>query len=221
MIALSALLVRLRRDQSGLAAVEYALSAPIILSIFLSGAELTNFTIAKMRVSQLALHVADNGSRIGTDSLLTNPQITEAQINDLLAGANLQAGGLDLRNHGRIIVSSFEPVANPNTNSRFRIRWQRCFGAKVYPSSYGRQGDTNLTGMGPTGRQVTAPDNSGVIYVEIAYDYQPLISSRLAPRGILHDVAAMVVRDERDFGGNNGVGIYNPDNVTASTCPAS
>lgn len=212
------LLARLRADRRGIAAVEYALSAPIILSIFLSGAEITNYTIAKMRVSQIALHVADNGSRIGTDSLLSNPQISEAQINDLLTGANLQAGGLDLRGHGRVIVSSLEPMANPNTSNRFKIRWQRCFGSKVYRSSYGLQGATELTGMGPSGRQVTAPDNSGVIYVEVAYDYQPLISAQLAPNAVLHDVAAMVIRDERDLAGNGGVGIYNSENVTASTC---
>lgn len=209
---------RLRRDRSGIAAVEFALSAPIILTLFLSGAELTNYTIVKLRVSQIALHVADNGSRIGTDSLLTAPQISEAQINDLLVGANLQAGTLDLQHHGRIIVSSLEPMANPNTGGLYKIHWQRCFGDKVYPSSYGDEGATNITGMGPAGQQVTAPDGSGVIYVEVAYDYQPLISSRLVPNTVIHDVAAMTIRDDRDFDGNGGTGVYNTESVTTSTC---
>jgi hypothetical protein len=101
-----------------------------------------------------------------------------------------------------------------------RVHWQRCYGAKVYPSSYGVQGATNLTAFGKTGKQVTAvPSGGGVIYVEVAYNYRPLFSSRVAPATVIKDVAAMVVRDERDFGGGvGGSGLYNSEGATASTC---
>lgn len=211
---------RLCRDLSGLAAVEFALAAPVVLAIFLSGAEITNFAITKMRLSQTALHVADNASRIGTDSLLTAPQISEKQINDLLIGANMQAGSLDLAGRGRVIISSLEPMADPNTTGRFKIHWQRCYGAKSFPSSYGVAGDTNLTGMGPTGQRATAPEGGGVIFVEIAYDYEPLFSDRLIPNRTIHEIAAMTVRDDRDYQGPapDYGGIYNSEGVTASTC---
>jgi Flp pilus assembly protein TadG len=209
---------RLRGDTSGLAAVEFALTSPIILAMFLSGAELTNYAITKLRISQIALHVADNASRIGTNSLLTAPQISETQINDLLIGANLQAGALDLSTRGRVIVSSLEPVANPNTTSKFKIRWQRCYGGKTYSSSYGVQGDTNKNNMGPAGQTVTTPDDTAVMFVEVAYDYQPLISSRLVPTTVIKDIAAMTVRDNRDYAGNGGTGIYNNEGATPSTC---
>jgi hypothetical protein len=222
MKALPFAMSRLMRDCSGVAAVEWALSAPLVLTMFLNGAELTNYAIAKMRVSQIALHVADNASRIGTDSLLTAPQISETQINDLLLGANLQGGGLDLQNHGRVIVSSLEPIAPPtNPTGKFKVHWQRCYGAKVFPSSYGDQGNTNLTHFGPVGKQVSAvPETGGVIYVEVAYDYQPLISAKLVPSGMMHDVATMVVRDDRDYVGPTGstTGIYNNEGVTGSSC---
>jgi len=209
---------RLIADRSGLALTEFALTAPIVLGIFLAGAEITNYAITKLRVSQAALHVADNGSRIGTNSLLTAPQISETQINDLLIGANLQAGNISLQQHGRVIISSLEPMANPNTSGQYRIRWQRCFGAKSFSSSYGSQGDTNLTGMGPTGQRATAPEGGGVIFVEIAYDYQPLFSASLVPATTIHDIAAMTVRDDRDYGGNDGAGVYNKESATPSSC---
>lgn len=208
----------LAADRSGLALVEFAMSAPVVLAIFLAGAELTNYAIVKLRVSQAALHVADNGSRIGTNSLLSAPQISETQINDLLIGANLQAGGIDLAGRGRIIVSSLEPMADPNTSGRYRIRWQRCFGSKSFSSTYGTQGATNLTGMGPDDQRVTAPDGGGVIFVEIAYDYKPLFSANLVPGTVIHDIAAMTVRDDREYAGNDGVGIYNNENATPSSC---
>lgn len=215
----SRFVARLRRAQMGVAAVEFALTAPIILGMFLAGAELTNFAITRMRVSQIALHVADNASRIGTNSLLTAPQISEAQINDLLIGANMQSGTLDLAANGRIIISSLEPVSNPNPEpKRFRIHWQRCYGAKAWSSSHGTQGDTDLEDMGPTSKQVTAPDGGAVIFVEVAYDYTPLISADIVPTTVITDTAAMTVRDDRDYGGNGGTGVYNNEGVTASTC---
>jgi len=212
------LLNRLIRAQSGLAAVEFALSAPFVLGIFLTGAELTNYAVTKMRLSQIALHIADNASRIGSNSLLTKPQISEAQINDLLIGANMQAGGLRLHERGKVIISSLEPTANPNTSNTYHIRWQRCYGQRAGSSSYGSQGDTGLDGMGPVEQRVTAPDTGAVMFVEVAYTYQPLLSARLVPSTTMRDIAAMTVRDDRFFAGNDEVGIYNNEGVTPSSC---
>jgi Flp pilus assembly pilin Flp len=209
---------RLRRAQEGVAMVEFAYSLVVIVPLFMGGVELGNYVTTKMRVSQLALHVADNGSRIGIDSLLAKPRITEGQINDLLIGANLQSGDLDLAAKGRVIISSVEPMDNPVTANRYRIRWQRCYGAKVWPSSYGGV-STNLTAVGPAGEQVTAPTGGGVIFVEIAYTYEPLfVSSDLISNPNIRETAAMVVRDDRDFTGNSGTGVYPTTGVTASTC---
>ena len=212
------LLNRLIRAQSGLAAVEFALSAPLVLGIFLTGAELTNYAVTKMRLSQIALHIADNASRIGTNSLLTAPQISEAQINDLLIGANMQAGGLQLYERGKVIISSLEPTANPNTSNTYHIRWQRCYGLRAGNSSYGSQGDTGLEGMGPVEQRVTAPDTGAVMFVEVSYTYRPLLSASLLPSTTMRDSAAMTVRDDRHFEGNDGVGIYNGEGVTPSSC---
>ncbi len=165
--------------------------------------------------------MADNASRIGIDSLLAKPQITETQINDLLTGANMQGGGLNLSANGRVIISSVEPVANPNTTDRYKIHWQRCYGGKTWPSSYGVAGATNLTAVGPTGKQVKAPAGGGVIFVEVAYTYRPLFVRSVISTNMTA-TAAMVVRDDRDYEGplvgGVRVGIYNPDNVTKSSC---
>ncbi|MCF8709315.1 TadE/TadG family type IV pilus assembly protein [Rhizorhapis sp. SPR117] len=205
--------------RSGVAMVEFALCLPFVVTFAMSGVELTNFTTTKMRMSQIALHVADNASRIGTGTLLSSKQISEAQINDLLTGAGLQAGQLDLYTNGRVILTSLEPVANPNTTSEFKIRWQRCRGAKNWPSSYGDQGDTDLDGITANGQLITAPDDGAVMFVEVSYTYQPLVTSVFVPKTEIVEIGAMTVRDARDMAGpTGGVGIYNAENVTASTC---
>lgn len=213
----TSLLVRIMRDSRAVAAVEFGLALPLMSAIALTGAELTNLVTTKMRVSQLALHVADNAARMGTGTVLANKQITEAQINDLLTGAGLQSGRLDLYRNGRVILSSFEPVADPNPTNKFRIRWQRCRGTKSWPSSFGRQGDTNLSGVTVNGQTATAPDGGALMFAEIAYDYQPLIARIFIPQNLITTSAAMTVRDQRDFGGGTN-GIYNNENVPPSTC---
>lgn len=208
---------RLVRECRAVAAVEFGLALPLMTAIAFTGAELTNFVTTKMRISQLALHVADNAARMGTGTVLANKQITEAQINDLLTGASLQSGRLDLFGHGRVILSSIEPVANPNLTNRYQLRWQRCRGAKTWPSSYGRSGDSNLTGITVGGQTATAPDDGALMFVEVAYDYQPLIARLFVPQSQITSVAAMTVRDQRDYGGGSN-GIYNNENVVPSTC---
>lgn len=201
---------RLLGDTGGVAMVEFAYSLPLLLVVTLSGAELTSYITTKMRISQVALHVADNAARIGSGSLLSAKTISESQINDTLTGAGLQAGDLNLYANGRIIISS---VQNDTTANRYRIAWQRCRGSKVHPSSYGTPANRNVVGVGPTGRQVVAPADGAVMFVEVAYDYQPLFTSTIVPSSRIVEIAAMTVRDRRDL-----TQIYNTENATVSNC---
>lgn len=222
---------RLRRDTSGLALLEFAFTLPILLLLSLTGAELTNYIITRMRISQIALHLADNAARIGSGSQLQAKTITEADINDLFVGANLQSGEMDLKGRGRVILSSIERSTVNTVNSR--IRWQRCYGAKTSrTSSYGTVAtSTNVTGIGPTGRQVSAPENGVTMFVEVYYEYQPLVKNSLAPSTSITEIASMMVRDRRDTsddsklanGSNNPDpkhpnGVYTVTGVTSSTC---
>lgn len=208
---------RLGGENRGVALLEFALTLPVLLLLSLTGAELTNYITTKMRISQIALHLADNAARIGSGSQLSVKTITELDINDLFVGANLQSGELGLLANGRIILSSLEPIATPNTTNRYKIAWQRCKGAKVRTSSYGAAAATNLTGMGPAGRQTVAPEGGVAMFVEVYYQYQPLVKSSLAPSSNMTEIASMMVRDRRDTtGGTNGV--YQVTGVTASSC---
>lgn len=204
----------LRGATRGVALLEFALSLPILLTMSLTGAELTNYITTRMRISQIALHLADNAARIGSGSQLAAQTITETDINDLLTGANLQSGELALFTNGRVIISDLEPVANPNTTSKYKIVWQRCKGAKTtHASTYGLAGATNLNGMGPAGRQATAPDNGATMFVEVYYVYQPLVKTSLSPTSDMTEVASMMVRDTRDL-----TQIYNTAGATVSSC---
>ncbi len=205
--------LRLLRSRSGVAMTEFALGAPFLLGAGLWGVETANFAVTNMKVGQLAVHVADNGSRIGDTSTLLNRKLFEEDILDLLLGANIQGGaGLDLYQHGRVIVSSLEAWdegvscagggcaggGNRNDGENF-IRWQRCKGALNKASEYGTEGDDMPDGIGPADQEVQAVKDGAVIFVEIYYDYQPLIALPWLNPTQIKTTSAFMVRDKRDM----------------------
>ena len=187
----------LLRNCSGVAMVEFALGAPFLLTTGLWGAEEANYALVNIKISQMAEHIADNASRIGDTSTLQNRRIYESDINDLIYGAQLQSGTkVNLYNNGRVIISSLEVNASKNQY----IHWQRCRGAKAYKSAYGDEGKVlGTTGMGPINEEVSAEPGDAVIFVEINYTYQPLISKQFLGSLDIYAIASFTVRDSRDL----------------------
>jgi len=177
-------------DRSGLAMTEFALSLPILIGLVLYGIETVNFAYATQKIGDIATLTVDNVSRIRVG-------ISEGDVTDAIRGIGGGAANIGFPGNGRIIVSSLRPVTDSAGNvTNQQIRWQRCTGALNQSSSYGTPGNNlGVAGMGPAGRKVSASANSEVIFVEVAYAYQPLISnSFLGPRTI-RGLAGMNVRD--------------------------
>lgn len=198
---LRALVCRLTRSTCGAAVTEFALAAPLVLTAGLWGVETAHQAVVQMRISQVAVLVADNASRVGEMSLLGETMLYESDINDVLHGAHVQTGAsFDLYSHGRVILSSLEVV--PDTEDQQYIHWQRCKGKLVRGSSYGDEGDglaSGIDGMGPPGEEIIAFKGEAVMFVEVVYEYQPLISEMFTHADIITAKAAFNVRDNRDL----------------------
>jgi hypothetical protein len=206
---------RVARDVRGLAVIEFAYSLPFLTILGLGGIELVNYSITYMRVSQIAVSLVDNASRSKEQIVSGVPQMREYDVNEAFMAASLQSTGLDIAANGRVILTSLET----NGDGGQYLHWQRCFGAKTkYKSSYGKEGDGKtgkaITGMGPVGRQVKAETGYGIMFVEVVYDYEPLLYDRFVTAGPIRKVAAMYVRDDRDLGG----GLFGPA-VVDRKCP--
>lgn len=196
---------RLRRETRAVAMIETAFTIPTLLFTSFAGLEIANLMITHTKVSALALAAADNASRIAAGSNLAQPQVREVDVNDVFTGSQLQSGSLDLKAHGRIILSSLET----NIQGGQWIHWQRCYGDRPYGSSYGKEGQgltgTTFAGMGATGKEVRASPGAPVMFVEVFYDYAPfMFASWIGSKGIRY-TAAFNVRDARDTSQ-----IYNP-----------
>ena len=61
------------REQRAIAVMEFALGAPLLMTLGGYGLEVSNLAITNMRVSQYALQIADNASRIGVNRPRASP----------------------------------------------------------------------------------------------------------------------------------------------------
>jgi hypothetical protein len=192
---------KLKRDRSGLALIEFAFSLPIFMGLGFYGVEVANLAITQMKMSQVALNMADNASRIGTlNATLGAKVINEAQINDVFQAASIQAGAAGIYQDGRTVLSSLEV----NAQGGQTIMWQRCKGILFEDSDYGPQGTgatgTGFAGMGPPADRIQASVGTAVMYVELTYIYHPLFGDMFMQDQELRQEAAYTVRDAREIG---------------------
>lgn len=207
-------LKRLARNKSGLALTEFAYALPVFTGLGMFGLETANLTLTSLRVSQAALNLSDNASRMGQAvSNTTTRTVYESDVNQMLAGVGLQAGDIDILQRGRVILSSLER----NGDGGQWIHWQRCKGIANYQSEYGPE-DTGATGttfpgMGETGNEVTASAGTGVMYVEIVYEHEPLFGDLFYENKVIRHEAVFNIRDNR----NMTAGVVD-DGEPSATC---
>jgi Flp pilus assembly protein TadG len=203
MIMASNTLRRLRRDRRGMAAVEFALALPVLVGLTMYGMETANMAYTSQKLGDIATLTADSVSRIRLS-------ISNGDVTDALGGIKILGDSIDLRNRGRIIVSSVKPVLdNAGNVTNQRVRWQRCTGALAKDSPYAVDTDLGTAGIGATGRKIAASKDSETIFVEVYYTYKPLVSSAFYGTPQMSAVAAMSVR-ERSANDINTSGTNSP-----------
>lgn len=164
---------RLGRDNRGVAMLEFAFAAPVLIVLILSGLEVANLALAHMRVSHLAMTVADNAGR-------NTSGIDEAHIYEVFAGASKIGENIDFKANGRVVLSSLEHNGRNGGNEGQKITWQRCWGDLAEPPRYGEEGDGDnddslKDGLGPKDAEIPVMKGTALMFVEATYVYQPLV----------------------------------------------
>jgi hypothetical protein len=201
---------QLLSDHSGLALTEFALSLPIMMMMSITFVELASFINANMRVSQIALSVADNTGRI-------RQSIDVTDVDAAMIGARIAGDSIKFGENGRVILSMVEVNGKTGTNAGQKITWQRCFGANSVTSSFGAEGAGKddaafAAGFGPTSNKIQAATGDGLMFVEVVYDYQtifPVGDALLGGLGgrTISATAAYPVRERSNNALQNGFGL--------------
>lgn len=202
---------RLAADKSGASLVEFAMVFPVISVMGMFGIEIAYMASVNMQISQIALQVADNASRLEqTNNNTVAPTVTEGGIDSVMTGAIKVGERFRFTQNGRVILSSLE--RDPATGKQF-IHWQRCSGSLLTPSAYGNDSSNNglngpvLNGMGSGATMVQASNGVAVMFVEVIYDYQGIFGTLFVRNTRFRQEAAYLVRDTRDLRAVNQSGV--------------
>lgn len=193
---------KLASDTSGIALIEFAFIAPILLGVGLTGMETSNLAVAHLQVSQLAMLASDNASRV-------RDSIDEADIREIFTGVSITGSTIDFSPNARVILSNLEDNGKAGSDKGQWIRWQRCYGGNTnYTSSYGVEGDGEddsslAAGIGPSGKKISATTATAINFVEVVYDYKPLISDKIFGEVVIRYQSAFVVRERDDHAMRN------------------
>lgn len=187
---------RLRRDEAGVAMVEFAFVAPLMALMIVGGIELANFALTHMRVSEIANTVSDNAGRVATG-------MDEANVYEIFAGAGVIGNSIDFQERGRVVLSSLQENGNNGNARGQKIEWQRCWGELEVEPSYGREGkgknDGSLpNGLGKPGHRISSLGGTAVMFAEVSYQYEPIFFSSMFDAEVIRYEAALNVRDRNN-----------------------
>lgn len=146
---------KFRRSQAGVAAIEFALIIPVMLTTFFGVSEIANYILAARKVSNMASSAAD---LVAQDTL-----VTTSEMNDIMGALNVIMRPFDTSN-ATIRISSV--VADQNTGQT-TVAWSDA---------------RNIAPRSP-GSSVTVPNivpnGQGVIMAEVTFRYQTFFGQYL------------------------------------------
>jgi Flp pilus assembly protein TadG len=158
--SLCALLKELAEDCRGVAAVEMAIVAPLLVLLLLGTAEAAHLIKRHFEVAQTASTVADVVARY--------ENVTKDSINAIFDVSERVMGASTFRSNGRIILSSV--AKGSTTASPTTVSWQ-CSGGGTLPA---------VSAVGKPTQKATLPGglvldvNDNVIVAEVFFKYEPL-----------------------------------------------
>jgi Flp pilus assembly protein TadG len=160
------LLRRFRKNRDGLAALEFALIAPVMIAMFYGAIELSSAVDCNARVTRVASTTADLVAQATTVSTtdITNIFNCASAILYPYTGAN-----------AKIVISSLVDNGSGGT----KVAWSNATGNATARS-------VGSTVTVPSGLVVSGSGGS-VIFTEITYTYAPPISLFLGGSVTLHD----------------------------------
>ena len=173
------LLSRHALGQRAIAAVEFALTLPIWVTMLLGCTDGAMLMLLSQRVDRIAYTVCD---------IVTQSQtISKSDLNNiLLAGGELMQP-YNFGNQGRVIVTSlYKPV-----NAAAKINWQYSGGGTMTRSSkIGTCSASSVCTTPVMPGTLTLNDNENVIVVEVFYAFKPMfVSAGLLTSGDIYRTA--------------------------------
>nr|WP_255701456.1 TadE/TadG family type IV pilus assembly protein [Afifella sp. H1R] len=158
----SARLRALRRNEAGVAALEFALSAPFLVILTLGGFEMSRYILVQQKADKMAFTVADAVARDKT--------LTYSMADQLFQASTELMKPLDFSDHGLVILSA---VARDSDETKIRVKWQ-CKGGGILDVA-SRIGD--IGDIADVPGDLTLDPKDYLIITEVFYEWTPTFGS--------------------------------------------
>lgn len=165
---------RLRTEDEGMAAIEFALVLPVLLSMLVGIYDITNLILCNNRVNQTAQSISNIITR-GDD-------LTKAQLDAILKASDLIMQPSDFQANGKIIVTSVSQVnLNPPPT-------------KVWTGTYGSGAGASKISLGSLPGGIVLAQGQTMIFTEVFYKYTGIFTKYAVKNKNLYQLAAGVPR---------------------------
>jgi len=166
-------MLRFKRDQEGIALVEFALSIPLLLALLMGAIEVTRYILIEQKVEKVAVTISDVVAQ-GTT-------ISNSQLGIIIDAASQVMLPYSFGSNGYVIITSVTQTGAPGVNNPPMVNWQYNGGGTLKPVPSSTIGTPNNAANLPVG--FTMADKDNIIITEAFYNYTPL----LANNGILNN----------------------------------
>lgn len=167
----------IRQEDRGVAAIEFALLAPVLLIMFVGLFDVTNLIYCHNKMERTAQDV---------NNIITRGDTTKTQLDDMLRAADYTAQPFNLSKFGNVIVTSVSQT-NSDTKKPAQVMWR-----DSYPG--GTSGSRINVASLPGG--LVLDQNETVIFTEVFFTFQPIFPGYvvLSNQTDIYSIAAGVPR---------------------------
>lgn len=174
---------RIFKDRTGIAATEFAITAPLMLLLSIGGFDLARYMLINQKAEKLAYTVSDVISQ-------SNTNLTNAQVTQIMNASTQIMLPYPFGTAGVVIVTSVTQTGNYSASNPAKVSWQRTGGGSLSkPSLVGAPG---LTATLPGG--LTLNDKDNIIVAEVYYSYSPLFMNYILPSSTVYRTAVFKPR---------------------------
>lgn len=160
------LIADLKKRQEGIAMVEFALSAPIVISLLLSSVDMTSYLVAHQRVARAAYTMSN---------LLTQMDkgLSESQVSDMMLALDEVSKPFSVGTDGVATMTAIIGKDDGSGGIDYSVAWQRCYGPNTHSAKFGDAGSVVTSADIPANTIVT--DGQILVITEIDYSFTPMI----------------------------------------------
>lgn len=164
---------RLRRQEDGVAAIEFALSLPILIGLSLTAFEVSSYAMLNIKLQ----HAATSMAQLAT----MDEELPAVVLDGMFSSVNQIVAPYEFGDNGRAIVTG---VGEPKPGDGPTVTWQRSGAGSLAASS----------SVGAPGGAATVPEElpisatEALVAAEVIYDYKPILLG-FVPQTTLRKVA--------------------------------